>query len=173
MATVVKPQAVAGVSAGVENDIETSYPSISASVIGKLLGRTMDCFPGQIGGIQLSHLVFAPIVIPPALMWYFLFKLFGARYVLTNRSLQIRGNLSNNLWQQASISDIDNIDVSVARGQEFYHAADLEILDARGETLLVVPGVAYPERLRQIILDARDARLQNDAALKTIEARAS
>ena len=172
MATVVKPQAVSGVSAGVENDIETSYPSISASAFGSLLGRIMDSFPLQIGGIRLSHCVFAPIVIPPALMGYFSFKVFGQKYVLTNRSMQIRGNLSNDLQKQVALTDIDNIDVSITPGQEFYHAGNLEILDSRGETLLVLPGVTYPKRLRQIILDARDARMQNDAALKTIEARA-
>lgn len=169
--TVNKPQAVSGVSAGVEREIETSYPSIAASTLGRFLGQLMNLFPGRICGIRISHILLAPVVLPLALIGYVKYKLVDPRYVLTNRSMQVRGNLSNNLWQQVALSDIDNIDIEVTPGQEFYHAGNLELLDARGETLLVLDGVPYPQRLRQVILDARDARLQNDAALKAIEAR--
>jgi hypothetical protein len=169
--TVTRPQAVSGVSAGVENEIETSYPSIAASTLGKILGRLMNLFPGRICGIRISHILLAPIVIPLALVGYVKYKFVDPKYVLTNRSIQVRGNLTNNLWQQVALADIDNIAIIIAPGQEFYHAGNLELVDARGETLLVLDGVPYPQRLRQIILDARDARLQNDAALKAIEAR--
>ena len=171
MATVVKPQAISGVSAGIENDMETIYPSIAASGIGKFLGRAMNLFPGRINGIRLSHILIAPLVIPPAVVWYFKLKVLDPKYVLTNRSVRLLSSLTNNLLQQVSLADIENIDISVASGQEFYHAGDLQVLDARGETLLVLPGVQHPVRFRHIILDARNSWLQNDAALKTIEAR--
>lgn len=173
MTTVVKPQAVSGVSAGVENEIETVYPSIAASGLGRLLGSMMNLFPGQCCGVRFSHLLMAPIVIPLAAVGYFKLKFFDPKYTLTNRSLQVRGSLSNNLEKQVPLTDIDNVDIQVRSGQEFYHAADLEILDARGDSLLTLTGIPYPHRMRQIILDARDARRQNDAALKTIESRST
>ena len=93
------------------------------------------------------------------------------QYILTNRSLQFRSTLGGQLKGQAALLDIDNIAVRVQPGQQFYKAGDLEALNSRGEVILTLPGVPRPERFRQIILEARDARAQNDAALKTIQAR--
>ena len=59
-----------------------------------------------------------------------------------------------------------------ASGREaFYQAGDLELYSGKDELLMTLPGVPRPRRFRQIILDARAARLQSDASLNVIRAR--
>ena len=59
-----KPQAISGVSAGYESIIETLYPSIAASGIGRAIGRAMDSIPLRIWGVPLSYLLFGPLLAP-------------------------------------------------------------------------------------------------------------
>jgi hypothetical protein len=170
VATAVKPQAISGVSAGRETIIESVHPSVAATGLGQLIGRICDSIPIKIGGIKLSYLLFALPLAPLGAAMYFLVKPMG-QYILTNRSLQFRSTLGGQLKGQAGLLDIDNIAIRVQPGQQFYKAGDLEALNSRGEVILTLSGVPRPERFRQIILEARDARAQNDAALKTIQAR--
>jgi hypothetical protein len=171
MTTAVRPQAISGVSAGQETIIESVFPSIAASGLGRLIGRICDSIPIRINGIKLSYLLFAPLLAPLGAIGYLKFKVFDPQYVLTNRTLQVRSSLGNRLISQATLSDIDNIAIEVLPGQEFFKAGDLEVLNSRGDVILRLPGVPRPERFRQVVLDAREARSQNDAALKTIMAR--
>jgi hypothetical protein len=171
MITAVRPQAISGVSAGQETMIESVFPSIAASGLGQLIGRICDSIPLKINGIKLSYLLFAPLLAPLGAIGYLKFKVFDPQYVLTNRSLQVRSAQGDRLISQVSLTDIDNIAIDVVPGQEFFKAGNLELLNGRGDAILTLPGVPRPERFRQIVLEARDARSQNDAALKTIMAR--
>ena len=47
----------------------------------------------------------------------------------------------------------------------------LELRDAKGSILGTLNGVAWPERLKSAIMEARHARVSNDAALAQIQAR--
>jgi hypothetical protein len=164
-------EAIAGLSAGRENVLETVYPSLSATGPGRLIGQLCDSIPLRIRGIKLSHVLFGPLVAPFALLGYLQMKVTGRRYVVTNRSVKVMSSLGERLLGSASLSEFDSIAIDERPGQRFFHAADVVLLKPNGDELLRFPGVARPDRFRQVIVDARNARLLNDAALRTIQAR--
>jgi hypothetical protein len=167
----VKPQAIAGVSAGAESELESVYPSIAATSLGRLIGVICDAIPLRIGGIKLSALLFALPLAPVALLPYAWLKLLGQRYVVTNRAVRVVSAIGVRLFREIPLGEIDNIAVDVLAGQAFYHAGDLVLLKGNGDPIARLDGVARPYRLRQLILDAREARRQSDASLATIRAR--
>lgn len=167
----MKPQAIAGVSAGADSELESVYPSIAATSLGRLIGVICDSIPLRIGGVKLSTLLFALPLAPVALLPYFWMKLFGQRYVVTTRSVRIASTLGVRLFREIPLGEIDNAAVDVKGGQAFYHAGDLVLLKAGGDAITTLEGVPRPYRLRQIILDAREARRQSDASLATINSR--
>lgn len=171
MPAELKSPPITGVYAGREAPLETVYPSIAASAIGRALGSLCDSIPLRIGGVKLSHLLFAPIAIPFALIGYFQFKIVGEKYEVTNRSVRIRSFLGGRLVKQVALTDFDDVQVVVSPGQEFYHAGDLQLVNSKGDVVLTLTGVPRPDRLRHVILEARRARLQSDASLKVIEGR--
>jgi hypothetical protein len=173
MAAEVKSQAIFGVAAGQESQLETVYPSIAASGIGRLIGSVCDSIPLRIGGVKLSYLLFGLPMAPFALIGYFVLKATGEKYSVTNRSVLASSALGSRLLRKVSLTDVADVAVEVLPGQSFYHAGDVHLLSAKGEPLLTLAGVGRPERFRRVILDARDARLENDSALKVIQARAS
>ena len=132
-----------------------------------------DSIPIKINGLKLSHLLFPLPLSPFALLEYFRLKLFGNRYVLTNRSVQKWKSLGSRLVSQVSLSDIDQIDVEQSPGQAFYRAADLILLGAAGKPLMRLQAVPCAEVFRQTIFKARDAHLQVEASLAAIQARQS
>ncbi|REJ89649.1 MAG: hypothetical protein DWQ34_19205 [Planctomycetota bacterium] len=171
MAAAAQGQAIAGVSAGKEAIIETVYPSIAKSGLGRMIGSLCDSIDAKVNGVKISALLFGLPLAPLGVLGYFKFKIFDPKYVLTNRSVQVRAAIGNRLLQRVDLVDIDNIAVTVQSGQAFYHAGDLDLINDREEVLLTLPGVPRPKRFRQVILDARDARVRSDRALGTIEAR--
>lgn len=158
-----KPQPISGVSAGYENVIETLYPSISAGGFGQFLGRAA----------VLWYVILAPLGWPLALTLYFFQKVFGDRYVVTNYSVQIWKAMGIRLLKQTPLSDIATITVAPEDGQAFYKAGNLTLRNAAGDMLLTLAGVPYPDRFRQVILEARDARMQTESSLAQIRARQS
>lgn len=171
MIAAAAPQAISGVSAGKEAVIEEVYPSLAASGLGQFIGRLMDSIPVSIGGIKLSQLLFGPLLAPFALLGYLKFKAFDPVYVLTNRAVKQRSPLGPRMYGEVSLADIADIAVRVRPGQEFYQAGDLELYSGKDELLMTLAGVPRPQRFRQIILDARAARLNSDASLNVIRAR--
>src|SRR5262245_34945197 len=171
MPAATAPHPISGVSAGREAVIEDLFPSIAASGLGRFLGQLMDSIPLSINGIRLSQVLFAPVVAPLALIGYLKFKVTDPVYIVTNRSVQMRKALSRNLIQTVPLSDIDNIAIRVLPGQQFYQAGDLQLLNARGDVLMTLAGIPRPERFRQVILDARAARVTSDRSLEVIRAR--
>jgi hypothetical protein len=169
--SIRRKQAIAGVSAGVENVVMTVYPSIASTRLGRWLGRRYNSIPIKINGIKLSYLLFPLPSIPFALLLYFQLKVIGSRYILTNRAVTIRAALGEKRRAETALPTIDRIEVRQYAGQEFYRAADLVFYDSGGNVLGRLAGVPYAEIFRQTILEARDALTQTEAALATIAAR--
>lgn len=165
-----KPPAISGVSSG-QTLVMAVYPSIAAAGMGKLLGRLYESIPTRIFGIKLSHLLFCLPTAGLAVGGYFILKIFGEVYALTNRTLQLRRSLGNQLIREIKLSDIDQVVIRQEPGQEFYPAADIYLLNKAGDTLMTLPGVPRADVFRQTILEARNAANQVSASLATINAR--
>lgn len=166
-----RPPAISGVSAGKTAVVAAAYPSIAATVPGRLIGIWLDCIPVKIGGIKLSNLLFG---LPAALLavpGFAMQRLFAPVYMLTNRSVQLRSSLSNRLLREVPIDNVEKVAVRVLGGQQFYPAGEIDLVDKSGNVLQTLSGVLRPEVFRQSILEARNARRQVEASLKTIEAR--
>jgi len=172
--SIATPQAIAGVSAGYENVLETVYPSVASTGLGRFMARYVyDSIPLKINGIRLSHLLFTlPTSFVPLIL-YFHLKLFGRRYVLTNRAIAVWRSLGERLISRVPLADVAEITIDQQPGQEFYTAGDLYLLNSQGETLLRLDGVRHPARFRQLILDTRDVHLRVQQSLATIEGRQS
>ena len=166
-----RPPAISGVSASHEAQIQTIYPSIAATAIGKWLGILYNCIPISLGDFNLSHLLFPLPTSPLAALVYLWLKAFGEAYLLTNRSVRRRASLGDRLIEKVPLTDIDDVVVQQQPGQEFYPAADLQLVGSKGQTLMVLRGVPRADVFRQSILEARDARRQVEASLATIERR--
>ncbi len=159
------------------------YPSIGADSMGRLIGRILKALPlpfvnhaplvASLVGILLlpvTILVFSVGALL-GLMGYVVLKVFGERYVLTNRSLQIWGAIGERLVKEVPLGQIAEVSVDQKTGQEFYHAANLVIRDPGGNEVMTLAGVPRADVFRQTILKVRDARTQVADALKTISAR--
>lgn len=164
-------QPIAGVSPNQERVLEAVCPSVAATGIGQTLGGLFDSIDVKINGVKLSYLLFCLPLAPIALTVYLLQKVFGNQYVLTNRSIEIRKLIGRILLEKVSLNDIDTINVVPRGGQAFYRAADLDLINARGEILMRLAGVPWPERFRKVILETREARRRSDESLARIDAR--
>lgn len=166
-----KGPAISGVAANREVTIHTVFPSIAATGFGKALGKLYDSIPTRIGGLKLSHLLFPLPTSPLAVLEYLRLKAVGLRYVLTNRSVQLQSAIASRVRESVPLASIADVKIVQEAGQAFYPAADLYLLNAKGEALLVLPGVPWPEVFRRNILEARDARVQVESSLATIQKR--
>ena len=162
---------IAGVSAGQDRIVEISYPSVAALSLGRLIGLICESIPAQVCHIPVSYLLFALPLAPLGAALYLLQKVFGSRYLVTNRGVEIRSSIGARLVKRVELADIAEITCKVHSGQAFHHAADVELRNAKGSVLATLAGVSRPERLRSAILEIRDARMSNDAALAQIQAR--
>jgi Bacterial PH domain len=169
----MKPQAISGVTAGVETEIMTIYPSVASTGLGRILGSLYESIPLKINGVKLSNLLFVLPTAPFALALYAMLKIAGRCYRLTNRSVQIWSTLGQRLYVQATLGDIRAVEVEQSPGQVFYKSADLVLRGADGAPILRLEGVQRAEVFRQTILEARDAHAQVEASLATIRARQS
>jgi hypothetical protein len=167
------PQAIAGVSPHVESTLWTVYPSVACTGFGRLLGRLYESIPIRIGVVKLSYLVMTLLVFPPLLAFalYFWLKIFGSKYVLTNKSVQQWKSIGQQLLGRVALTDVADVAVQQSPGQAFFKASDLALLSADGGVLLRLEGIARAEVFRQTILQARDARRQTEASLAAIQAR--
>src|SRR5579872_3806471 len=106
--SLTRPPAIAGVSAK-QALIMTVYPSVGGTALGKSLGRLYESMPMRVGGIKLSHLLFPLPTAIIAIQVYFHLKVFGEVYCLTNRSLQIRTSLGNQLKREVPLKDVEQV----------------------------------------------------------------
>jgi hypothetical protein len=169
-AVAAPPQAIAGVSPGQERVIEIFYPSVAAGGLGRLIGTIMNSIPVEIWGVKLSYIIFGLPLAPLGLALYLGRALFGGRYVLTNRSISNR-TVGGRVIKEVALKDVAEVAIDSIPGQEFHHAADVVILNAKEDEILRLAGINRPDRVRHVILDARNARRQNDESLANINKR--
>ncbi|MCA9083725.1 MAG: PH domain-containing protein [Planctomycetaceae bacterium] len=163
-------QAIAGVSPESEAVVTTEYPSIAAGGLGQLLGQLYDSIPIRIFGPKVSY-IFALLTAPVAILLYFATKIFGERYVLTNRQIQIWSARGGRKIASASLDDVGAVEIEQHPGQVFYRAADLRIKKPTGETLIRLRGVPDAGGLRNAILRTVESRRLVASSLSRIAAR--
>jgi len=148
----------------------TEFPSVAASSAGRLIGRLMCSIPVRISGIPVSYLLFGPLMAPLGALLFFA-RLLGARYILTNRSMQIWSSLGNQRTSSVDLSDVDSVVIDELPGQNFYRAADIRLKSAGGQTLLRLSGVADAAAFCNVIQRAVQARRMVQSSLAVINAR--
>ncbi|MEZ6131395.1 MAG: hypothetical protein R3C59_22195 [Planctomycetaceae bacterium] len=165
-------QAIAGVSPSSEAVVMTEYPSIAAGGLGQLLGSLYESLPFRLFGMgpSLSHLL-ALLTSPIGVLLYALQKLFGHRYVLTNRAVQVWSSLGNRLVSSIGLGDFDHLELHQSAGQVFYKAHDIRFVDASGKTLMTLAGVKDAGPFRNAIQRAADAKRLVGESMARIEAR--
>src|SRR5437867_4122059 len=169
----LKTQAIAGVAAGAETQLMTKWPSIAALWAGRVIGKGMELIPIRIVGLKLSNLLFGlPLSLPAALL-YLVQKFTGERFTITNKSVQRWTGMGWRMIQRIELPDIASMQVQQQSGQEFYHASDLLLLNAKGDVVMRLEGLPHAEIFRENITKARDAAMQVQASLNTIKARQS
>ena len=163
-------QAIAGVSPTSEAVVMTEYPSVAAGGIAQLLGRIYESVPSVLGLPKLSYL-FALATAPIGILLYALQKLFGQRYVLTNRAVQVWTSRGTRKVSSLGLLDFDHIEVDQNSGQVFYNAADLRFVGGNGETLLRLRGVKDAGAFRNAVQRTADSRRLVQESMDRIEAR--
>ena len=166
-----RPQAISGVSPGHETVIEELYPSIAATSIGDFIHRLLDCIPTRIWGLKISNLLFGLPLAPIAALVYLGMKVFGIRYVLTNRAVKSVNSMGFRLHESASLSQISSVTVDPDSRQTFYQTGDIRLTGSAGQTLMLLRGIPRPDRFCQVIQEACDAKRHVEASLARINAR--
>lgn len=166
----IRRQAISGVSTG-ENQIMTVYPSICAMGIGRFLGKVYELIPIRIFGIKLSNLLFVLPTAPLALALYGLQKLTGNKYVLTNNAVEIWSLIGQRKSGSVALLDIADAVSTQRRGQEFFHASDLQLYSENGDVLLTLRGLPRSEVFAQTVMKARFSKASVKQSLETIKAR--
>ncbi|MFN0054353.1 MAG: hypothetical protein ACKV0T_19425 [Planctomycetales bacterium] len=176
MMSTKRPPAISGVSSGKAPAlIAAVYPSIASTAVGRTLGQIFDCIPQRVCGIRVSHWL---ILMPLFPLWatiaaaeYFRLKALGEIYALTNQSVQRRTSLGNRFIRETPLAQVEQVAIRQLNGQAFYPAAEIDLLNAAGDTLMTLSGIPRADVFRQLILEARDAHRQVNASLKTIQTR--
>ena len=166
-----KPQAISGVSPDHESIIEELYPSIAATSIGEFINNVLDSIPTRIWGMKVSNLLFGLPLAPLAVLVYLWMKVFGSRYVVTNRVVKRVNSIGVRTHETVSLSQIVTASVDPDSLCEFYITGDVRLTGAGGQTLLLLRGVPRPDRFCQVIQEACDAKRQVGSALAQINAR--
>ena len=174
MSTAAIPQAIPGAETQAERAIISRWPSISSTVIGRVIGGLLEAAPTiRLPGLNIN-LAYAPALLlaPIAALLYLVTKVTGRRYTVTSKRVMVQHSLSKTMHSQVALENISEVAVAPYRpGQEFFSAADVVLQDSAGEELMRMQAVTRPGVFRQNILESRDALIQVQAALATIEAR--
>ena len=165
-----KVQAISGVSPDFESVVEELYPSIACTSLGELLNRLYESIPIKIWGVKISY-VFALITAPLGALVYLVLKVVGTRYVITNRGVKRVSSLGIRLLESVPLAQIADVSIDPDSRQTFYKTGDIRLTNSAGGTLLLLRGVPYPDRYRQVILETRDARGMVAASLARIQSR--
>jgi len=166
-----KPQAISGVSPKSESVIEDLYPSMATTGLGQLLHSLYESIPIGIGSIKLSHLLFVPPTIPLALLLYFGLKVFGSKYVVTNKAVKIGPAMGLRVDSEITLDRVATVSVDPDSRLAFFRSGDVRLTGNAGETLALLRGVPYPDRFAQVITEAVDAQRLVASSLNTIRNR--
>lgn len=133
----------------------TVWPSISASKLGRWVGRLCNVRAG-IGGFFTLGKLLAVATIPLSFALYFwrVAPRVARRYTLTDRRVMIRQGLAGTEGDWIGLVEFDSIEVEILPGQEFFRSGDL-VFRSNGQAVFRLPGVKDPETFRQICLKAR------------------
>lgn len=166
-------QPIAGVSANKETTIETVFPGVAATGIGRIIGSILGGV-AKVPLLPLRLLMFIAvggILLPFGLLSYLLLKAFGDCYEITNRSVRQRKVIGGNLIKEVPLVDAADVQVVVQESYQFHRVGDVQLLSSRGDVLMTIPAIQFPQRLQHVLLDAREARLRSDESLKHIQER--
>lgn len=166
-----KTQPISGVSSGYENVIEELYPSIAKTGLGQFLNQLYESIPFPSNDVKLSYFLFIPPTLPLALLAYFLLKLAGERYLVTNRAVKRLSSLGYRQLQEVPLGQIESVSVDPDSRLDFFRTGDVRLVNSAGDTLVLLRGVPYPDRFAQVILEVRDARKLTAASLAMINQR--
>ena len=166
-----KTQAISGVSPGYENVVEELYPSIAMTGLGQFLNQLYESIPFPSDNVKLSYFLFVPPTIPLALLAYAGLKVAGSKYQVTNRAVKRMSSLGVRQLEEVLLTQIDQVVIDPDSRLPFFRTGDVRLVNAAGDTLMLLRGVPYPERFRKVILETRDARNQVAASLATINRR--
>jgi hypothetical protein len=163
--------AIAGVNSQRETVLTNVWPSVAANPLGRLIGRLNQCIPLKINGIAVSAMIFGLPLAPLGALIYLGSKLFGVRYTLTNRSIQVWSAAGGRLQKSIPLGEVGEIEFVQTPGQAFFKAADVQLLSSNGSLLLKLPGISYPEVFTRNLREAQQAAALTTAALETIKKR--
>ena len=149
----------------------TEFPSVAASVPGRLIGQIMDSIPIRILGVKLSYLLFGLPLAPLGMLLFLLNRPFGARYILTNRSVQVWSSMGTQRTAVVDLNDIVEVELDQRAGQAFFRAADICLKAASGKTILRLAGVCDAGAFRNAIQRTMQSRRLVQSSLATIAAR--
>jgi hypothetical protein len=166
-----KPQAISGVSPKSECVIEELYPSMATTGLWQLLNGLYESIPIGIGNIKLSHLIFVPPTIPLALLLYFGLKVFGSKYIVTNRAVKIGPAMGIKIDEEVTLDKVTVVSVDPDSRLSFFKTGDVRLTGSAGDTLMLLRGVPYPDRFRQVLAEAVDAQRMVASSLNTIRNR--
>ena len=164
-------QPIAGVSSSSESVVMTEHPSIAAGMLGQILGHLYECVPVRVFGLTFSHLLFVLPTAPVAVGLYFLQRVLGEYFVLTNRSVQIWAARSGRRLSTVDLSQVADVDVTQGRGQEFFKVADILLRSSSGEIIQRLRGVPDAPSFCNAIRRTAESRRMVQSALATIESR--
>lgn len=122
------------------------------------------------GSIPARLVLWLPLALVGAVL-YFVQKLTGERFTITNKSVQRWTGLGGRMIQRIELSDIVTMEVKQQSGQEFFCASDLLLLNAKGDVAMRLDGLPHAEIFLETITKARQASMQVQESLKTIGAR--
>ncbi len=166
-----KPQAISGVSPDHETVIEELYPSIAMTPVGDFINRVLGSIPNRVWGLKISNLLFGLALAPLAATVYLWMKVFGSRYVLTNRVVKRVDSMGFRQHESIPLSQIVTATVDPDSRMEFYQTGDVRLSGAGGQSLLLLRGVPRPERFCQVIQEAVDAKRLVALSLSQIKSR--
>jgi hypothetical protein len=166
-----RPQAISGVSPDHETVIEELYPSIAETAIGDFIHRILDSIPNRIWGLKISNVLFGLPIAPLAATVYLWTKVFGSKYVVTNRVVKRVNSVGYRQHESIPLSQIVSTSVDPDSRRIFYKTGDVRLVGAGGESLMLLRGVPRPDRFCQVIQEASDAKRQVAASLARINAR--
>jgi hypothetical protein len=148
-----------------ETLITTTWPTLGATALGRLVGRLC--------GIRLGHgfftlgklMALATIPLSLAVFCWQLMPLICRRYALTSRRVLVQKGLQPSEDRAIGLEEFDAIDVAVLAGQDWLHAGEL-IFRREGREIFRLSGVTRPEVFKQVCWKVRTALLSSSQVLR-------
>ncbi len=148
-----------------ESTLTVRWPTITATVPGRLVGRLAAIGPGFGTTITLGVLL-SLVTLPVSLAVYAwqLMPFVARRYRLTDRRIVVQRGLTPVEHESIAYDQFDEIEVKTLPGQAWLHAGEL-VFRRDGQEVFRLWGVSRPEIFRQVCLEAQNARLAVDRIL--------